>query len=111
MITMTVIPKDSALQWFIPVATTCARASNVDDSIWLVLSNSSPFINSTELRQIAVVEYIFPSKSDLVLPSADNVSSIIQRNRAWLSSMPTNFGLVETEDCCFLLTFFELAPF
>ena len=78
MITMTAVPKDSALQWFI-MSTTCARASNVEYSIWLVLSNSSPFINSTELRQIAVVEYIFPSKSDLVLPSADNISSIIQR--------------------------------
>ena len=49
MITMTAVPKDSALQWFI-MATKCACASNVDDSIWLVLSNSSPFINSTELR-------------------------------------------------------------
>ena len=49
MITMTAVHKDSALQWFI-MATICARASNVDDSIWLVLSNSSPFINSTELR-------------------------------------------------------------
>ena len=88
MITMPAIPKDSALQWFIPVATTCARASNVDYSIWLVLSNSSPFINSTELRQIAVVEYIFPSKSDLVLPSADNISSIIQRYRGSLPCRP-----------------------
>ena len=110
MITMTAIPKDSALQWFIPVATTCARASNVDDSIWLVLSNSCPFINSTELRQIAVVEYIFPSKFGLVLPSADNVSSIIQRYRGSLPC-PDQFGLVETEDYCFLLTFFELGPF
>ena len=84
MITSTAVPNDSALQWFITVATTCARAYNVDDSIWLVLSNSSLFINSTELRQIAVVEYIFPSKSDLVLPSTDNVSSIIQRYRGSL---------------------------
>ena len=49
MITMTAVPKDSALQWFI-MATTCERAFNVDDSIWLVLSNSSPFINSTEFQ-------------------------------------------------------------
>ena len=47
MITMTAVPKESALQWFI-MATPCARASNIDDSIWLVLSNSSPFVNSTE---------------------------------------------------------------
>ena len=102
MITMPAIPKDSALQWFITVATTCARASNVDYSIWLVLSNSSPFINSTELRQIAVVEYIFPSKSEYFF----HHSAV-----PWLSSMSTNVGFVETEDYCILLTFFELSPF
>ena len=32
MITMTAVPKDSAMQWFI-MATACAGASNVDDSI------------------------------------------------------------------------------
>ena len=49
MTTITAVPNDSALQWFI-MATKGARASNLDDSIWLVLSNSSPFINFTELR-------------------------------------------------------------
>ena len=88
MITMTAVPKDSALQWFITVATTCARASNVDDSIWLVLSNSSPFINSTEFRYIAVVQYIFPDESDLVLLAVYSVCSIVQRNHGGLPCRP-----------------------
>ena len=66
MITMIAVPKDSAFQLFM-MATTGARASNVNDAIWLVLLNSSPFIlkpiNYSELSQGTRLRrpYFFPS--------------------------------------------------